>query len=131
MIRDFDTWAAPLVETSSFSDLRNCVVAIEASHYLQRYLVGPPIKEPLVVALGGFPYSLKATISNELETFRDHGITPFFVFSGLNAGKKDRVFQASEEATRINAEAWELYNQHQAQRAVEAFGSSSKWRQGL
>ena len=127
MIRDFDNWAAPLIETSSFADLRNCVVAIEASHYLQRYLVGPPIKEPLVVALGSLPYSLKATISNELEAFREAGITPFFVFSGLDVGRKDRVFQASENATRINADAWELYNQHQAQRAVETFGSSSMW----
>jgi hypothetical protein len=125
MIRGFEAWSANLVQTSSLADLKDATVAIEAADYLKRFLLRH--KEKLLPALGGYPFVLNAGISEEIAAFRKHGITPIFVFSGLDIGSnRDRSFRLAEEASRTNSEAWQLYDQHQAERAVEAFGCSRK-----
>jgi len=124
MIHEFDVWAAGSSETNPFSDLKGSVLAIEASFYLERLLTQAPFKEPLLSALGGVPFALKAHIQNELELLRNADITPLFVFGGMNTGEKDRPFRQQDNAVRLNSNAWQLYDEHQAQRAVDTFGSS-------
>lgn len=130
MIRNFDEWTERLVERGPMSNLSGGVVGIEATEYLNRIHKLPvpnvdrPIKEALLTALGGTPFGLKFVIKTTLQVWKDNGITPFFVFSGLDVGKRDAPFAASEVAASINAKAWQLYDNHQAEAAVEAFSNS-------
>ena len=126
MLHEFDTWSSNRAETNSLSDLSGAAIGIEASFYLDRLLNQPPFKEPLLSALGGLPFSLKAHIENELSVFREHDIKPVFVFNGMNVAKKHRPFKHADDASRINANAWELYNRHEAEQAVQGFGKSGK-----
>lgn len=103
------------------------MVGVEAEHYLQRLLSTPPSKEPLLSALGGFPFALKSHIENELEHMQTAGFTPLFVFNGLDVGKKDQSGRREAEAAAANLRAWELYDQHQPVKAVETFGDSGGW----
>lgn len=125
MIRNFEEWAANLIETHLLEELRDTRVAIEAAFYLNRMLNTPHLKEPLVPALGGRPFTMRDTVLTDLKRFKDYGITPVFVFSGLDVGRRDAPFDLSEQAARVNQQAWELYHSGQAQQAVDKFGSSS------
>ena len=57
------------------------------------------------------------------------GITPLFVFSGMDASQKNKAPQDDEVAARANTHAWELYDQHKPVRAVETFGDSGACRE--
>jgi len=125
MIRDFESWSN-LVEVSQLEELKGLRVGIEASDFLrQRILNHPRNKEPLVPALGGLPLAFNQHISNDLSRFQDLGITPFFVFSGLDIAKHDNLTQQRREGADTNAAAWALYDQHYAEKAVERFGEST------
>lgn len=54
------------------------------------------------------------------------GIKPLFVFSGMGYVVKEKPSRESSDSVRLNSEAWSLYNQHQAVRAVETFGNSGE-----
>ncbi|KAI9816836.1 MAG: hypothetical protein M1827_001481 [Pycnora praestabilis] len=123
-IRTLTEWAGTRQQTLPFSVLKDAAIGIEAAHYLDRLLKNPPSKEPLLSALGGFPFALKTVIETELEALRAAGITPTFVFSGLEIAKKDKSATSLSGASRANTQAWELYDQHEAVQAVETFGNS-------
>ncbi|EDU48756.1 XPG N-terminal domain containing protein [Pyrenophora tritici-repentis Pt-1C-BFP] len=126
MIRDFVQWTAAIVEQGDLTELRSSRVGIEAADYLnQRILNHPRAKEPLVPALGGLPLALTQHIEEDLATFRSHEIEPYFIFSGLDLTKQGNPFgQKTAEAT-VNADAWNLYDSHQAEASVAKFGEST------
>lgn len=128
MINSFDVWAqaSNVLENSRLDELTGTVIAIEAAHYLSnRIFNDPQWREPLLPALGGVPFAMKRLVEGDLRKFKEHNITPIFVFGGLDVGKKDNtVFEASKKASSTCEAAWELYNQHQAQNAVDTFGNS-------
>lgn len=126
MIQDFDTWSSSRSETNSLRDLSGATVAIEANFYLDRLLNHPPTKEPLLSALGGLPFSLEAHVENELRVLQENDIQPIFVFNGMEAGKKHLPFKELEDAARLNGHAWDLYNRHEAEQAVDSFGKSGQ-----
>lgn len=123
-VRTLDEWAAPRLQAYPLAALKDTVVGIEAAHYLDRLLSNPPSKEPLLSALGGFPFALRTHIENELEAMQSFGIKPLFVFSGMDYAVKEKSSREMTDSVRLNSEAWGLYNQHQAVRAVETFGNS-------
>ncbi|KAI9831325.1 MAG: hypothetical protein M1819_005099 [Sarea resinae] len=123
-IRTFDEWSVDRCQTIPFSAFQNAVIGIEASHYLDRLLSTPPSKEPLLSALGGSPFALRAIIEKEVESLREAGITAVFVFNGMETVKKDKTFNDINKAARANAQAWEHYDQNHAEQAVETFGKS-------
>ncbi|KAB2573175.1 DNA repair protein [Lasiodiplodia theobromae] len=128
MISTQDDWAANLAEHSKLEELSGCSVAIDAADHLNRLLNDPQWKEPLLPALGGLPFSMKRLVLDDLQRWKNHNITPFFVFNGLDFGKRDKSFRTSDEASRVTAEAWELYNQSEAERAVSTFGEAPSTR---
>ncbi|KAL9087823.1 MAG: hypothetical protein Q9159_003419 [Coniocarpon cinnabarinum] len=124
MIDDFEQWSAPRTDTNVLSDLSGCAIAIEADSYLDRLLNNSAAKEPLLPALGGTPFSIRIHLESELETFRQNGIKPVFIFSGLDVGKAYTPFARGDVIASNNASAWDQYNQHQAAQAVRLFGES-------
>lgn len=106
--------------------MKDTVIGIEAAYYLDRLLNTPPSKEPLLSALGGFPFALKTHIENELETMQSLGIKPLFVFSGMDYVAKEKPSRELSDSVRLNSEAWSLYNQQSPVEAVETFGNSGE-----
>ena len=126
MIRDFAPWTATFGETSELEQLSGCRVGIEAADYLsQRILNHPRAKEPLVPALGGLPLALKQHIEEDLDTLQSFAIEPCFVFSGLDITKQDDPFRQKQDEATVNANAWNLYDSHQAEASVAKFGEST------
>ncbi|KAK7540334.1 PIN domain-like protein [Phyllosticta citricarpa] len=125
MISMNDDWTVNLAEHSKIDELAGYNVAIDAADYLNRLLNDPHFKESLLPALGGLPFSMKRCVNEDLARWKSANISPFFVFSGLTVGKKDdKLFFASDEASLKTENAWELYNQGEAERAVATFGEA-------
>lgn len=130
MIKQFEEWSTHLAEAAPFEQLTGSVAGIEAADYLRSLpkatipTIDRPIKEVLVPALGPTPFGLKSAIKASINVWRQKGIEPLFVFSGLEVGKREAAFAASEEAARINANAWNLYYNNDADASVTAFGKS-------
>lgn len=127
MICDFVQWTATFGETGELEQLGGCRVGIEAAEYLsQRILNHTRAKEPLVPALGGLPLALQQHIREDLDTLRNYDIEPWFVFSGLDITRQDNPFGHKTDEAAVNANAWNLYDSHQAEASVAKFGESSK-----
>ncbi|EWC48207.1 hypothetical protein DRE_02311 [Drechslerella stenobrocha 248] len=123
-IRNFDAWSTNRLQTLPISVLKDTVVGIDAGSYLKKIIDGPGTKEPLVPALGGFPFSLKSKIEDDLSQWQQAGITPLFVFSGIQPLRTDKASSMSETTAKNRATAWALYDGGHAAEAVEAFGDS-------
>jgi hypothetical protein len=105
------------------SVLKDAAIGIDAHHYIQKAL-SLPVKEPLVAALGGFPFSLKSSIQQDVRELREAGIKPIFVFHGILLKPSEPPFTAPDESMKLRSRAWELYDRGEAQPAVEAFGAA-------
>lgn len=133
MIHQFEEWSAHhgLTEQSSMGDLKDSVVGIETTEYLNRLNKMPypeltrPVQEALLPALGGVPFGLKHIIKHHISTWRSHGITPIFVFDGLDMKNEDSAFNNSEENTAASSLAWEQYAGGDALGTVQTFGDSN------
>lgn len=125
-VKSFDAWivAQNKSETLPLSALKDSVLGIEADHYLQKILTSIPSKEPLVVALGGFPFNLKNTVEADIDDLRKEGIKPVFVFKGFKTVPIEAPFSVNDVGLSQRSRAWELYDQGMANEAVEAFGEA-------
>ncbi|PYI11107.1 PIN domain-like protein [Aspergillus sclerotiicarbonarius CBS 121057] len=123
-IRPLDEWAATRTQSLSLSALKGAVVGIDASHYISQHLLQPSTREPLLIALGGFPFALKSNIEKELQVYKELGVACIFVFDGLDFGKKDQRPHVQQESVRAFEQAWDLYDQQQADQVVDAFSSA-------
>lgn len=103
--------------------LKDTILGIDTHYYLQKALTSQ-LKEPLVSALGGFPFSLKTTIQQDLYEMREAGIKPIFVFSGISLAPIEKPFLTPDDSAKLRTRAWELYDKGQAMDAVEAFGQA-------
>lgn len=106
------------------SALKGAVVGIDASHYITSHLVNQSTREALLGALGGFPFALKSNIEKELQVFKNLGVGCIFVFNGLDFGKKDERSHIQPASVRSFEQAWELYDQQQADQVVDAFSNA-------
>jgi hypothetical protein len=110
---------------SRIEEVKGFTVAVEATWYLQRIL--DEDSEPLLSALGGLPYGLKAEIEADLDNWNKYGVTPMFVFDGLYIiGQEDMALRIAKSASRRSDKAWESYRDaktdQQLKDAVKSFG---------
>lgn len=130
MINGFEEWATSLSEWYEIEQLNGAVIAIEAADYLNNLIRNPNTIEALLPALGGLPFSLRGFVLKDISILKSHGISPIFIFSGLDVGKddnkRDAAFHASDEAARIHASAWLQYDQHKPEEAVKTFKESGR-----
>eukprot|EP00913_Durusdinium_trenchii_P014735 g13823.t1 len=68
-----------LVNSSKLSELRNTSVGIDAVFWLRSIQA---LKDPFADALGGIPPGMFGFVDKELDSFKEWGITPFFIFQG-------------------------------------------------
>lgn len=123
LVRPFDEWAVGRTQSLPLSALKGAVVGIDASHFIDQHLINVSTREALLGALGGFPFALRSNIEKELQTFKNLGVGCVFVFNGLDFGKQDNRTPA-QSAARSFEQAWELYDQQQADRVVDAFSNA-------
>jgi hypothetical protein len=106
------------------ADLKNAVIGVDATAYLQHIITGPP-SEPLLAALGGDPLTLKQQISDELDRWKGNEITPLFVFDGQsNVGKNEVALRKAKEGLAQTQKAWNFYGDTRPETAVQTFGAS-------
>ncbi|KAM5473767.1 hypothetical protein MferCBS49748_000731 [Microsporum ferrugineum] len=122
--RPLDEWVNSRAQTFDIATLKNSAIGIHATHYLDLHLNHYVTKEPLLIALGGFPFALQANITRELQALKAADVTPVFVFDGLDAGKPYPDFSAQAENTKALNQAWEYYDQQQADQVVDAFSGA-------
>lgn len=102
------------------ANLSNCLVGVDAAYYLDSFLA-PPVKEPLLSALGGFPMALEQAIIKDLDALRTAGLKLHFVFNGLDHGIVDDPFGPSIVSARANAAAFKTYDADMANEAIIEF----------
>lgn len=101
------------------------MIGIDASHYISQHLVNQSTREALLGALGGFPFALRTNIEKELQAFKSLGVGAIFVFNGLEFGRKDQRSSSSPPTSpRSFEQAWDLYDQQQADQVVDAFSNA-------
>lgn len=123
-VRALDEWANARSHHLPLSALKGAAIGIHASHYLDQHLNQHVTKEPLLGALGGFPFALKANIERELENLRGLGVTLLFVFDGLEVGKPVSDVAVRAQTARAFGQAWELYDSGHADQVVDAFSNA-------
>ncbi|KAK5631197.1 hypothetical protein RRF57_006912 [Xylaria bambusicola] len=113
-----------MIKTAPVSELEDTTVAIDASYYLQLFLANAPYQEPLLPALGGLT-GIQSHIESDLDSWKSHKATPFFIFNGQSVVGSDEIaIQRGIRAIAGTDEAWSLYFQSQANEAVSAFGAN-------
>ena len=100
------------------------MIGIDASHYISQHLGQRATREPLLVALGGFPFALANSIEKELRVLKSLDVVCVFVFNGLDFGKKDKRPRVEAESAQAFESAWDLYDQQQADQVVDAFSNA-------
>lgn len=124
----FKEWATTegVTSTGSIEQLRDKRLAIDGQDWLDTLLTSLTSREPLLPALGGLPFALKKHVSEHLANFHSAGITPTFVFNGLDLACRDRATVARESRVAVASldEAWRLYGENKADNAVAEFGKS-------
>ncbi|CAG8268272.1 unnamed protein product [Penicillium olsonii] len=121
-IRPLDEWAVGRTQSLPLASLKDSVIGIDASHYINQHLLNQSTREALLGALGGFPFALRANIEKELQVLKNLGVSCIFVFNGLEFGKKEQ--RARSQSSRSFEQAWDLYDQQQADQVVDAFSSA-------
>ena len=94
-----------LIQTDSLTHLRGLRLGIDGTHWLKKVMS----KEPFAMAMGGVPWNLRGLVERELERFRTFGITPVFVFGGLNVLKKEKPFRAEDSRSGKRNAFWDAY----------------------
>jgi len=112
------------------ANLSNCLVGVDAAYYLDSFLA-PPVKEPLLSALGGFPLALEQAIIKDLDALRTAGLKLYFVFNGLDHGIVDDPFGPSIVSARANAAAFKIYDADMANEAIIEFKKTGTRRSQL
>jgi hypothetical protein len=109
----------------SLNDIEECAIAVDATYYLQLHLDVLPNNEPLLPALGGLT-GIQGRIESELDLWKAHNVTPFFIFDGQSmAGQDDAAVKLGRRNNLKTDLAWDLYFNSRADEAVAAFGQST------
>lgn len=118
-----------MVQSLPISCLAGATIGYDATYYLELLLV--PAKEPLLSALGGFPLALEQIIARELTDLKTAGITPYFIFNGLEHGTKEDPFTTSIHSALKNQEAFQTYEDDKAKAAIALFRETGILERGV
>ncbi|KAF3771269.1 hypothetical protein M406DRAFT_286172, partial [Cryphonectria parasitica EP155] len=118
LTKNDDAFINQFVASGEVSQLRENVIAVDATYYLARIRE----KEPLVTALGGL-LAAEKNINEDLDQWKTNDTTPFFIFDGCPVkGEYEQSAKIGREAIAGADAAWALYSNGEAQPAVEGFG---------
>mmetsp|Transcript_73169 Transcript_73169/g.161491 ORF Transcript_73169/g.161491 Transcript_73169/m.161491 type:complete len:756 (-) Transcript_73169:92-2359(-) len=78
-----------LVNSSKLNELRGVHVGVDAVFWLRSIQA---LKDPFADALGGIPPGIFGFVDKELDSFKEYGITPLFIFQGVAPGPQHSMF---------------------------------------
>lgn len=122
-VQKFDQWASKHADYCQLQILKDAVIGVDASYYLNLRLNGNN-EEPLKHALGGLPFVFKKAVEDDIAALRQHGITLVFVFDGLDYVNKSIPNSQLAESRRVQEEAWHHYLNGDSKRTVTDFGKA-------
>ena len=120
-----EEWAASRVQTFPLSSLKDAAIGVDASYYLDLRL-NKNSQEPLLHALGGFPYCLKRLVEDDILTLRQFDVSLVFVFNGLDFRNKEAPSSQSAANQRAHEDGWQHYLGGDADQTVADFTRASK-----
>ncbi|KAK2602998.1 hypothetical protein N8I77_009489 [Diaporthe amygdali] len=122
-LKSDDFFISGLAASHDTSQLKGNIVAVDATYYLRLLLERS--HEPLIPAVGG-PLALEDCIEVDLDKWKANECDPLFIFDGCPVKGQDELsLDLGRTANNGTNAAWELYNNAQAQPAVETFGLHS------
>lgn len=114
-----------LPRSQPLSDYKDAGIAVHANYYLQSIMDNETTGEPLLAALGGYPFSMRKPIEEDLRSWKANGITPTFIFDGMGtAGSEEMAMRESQLAKEKMDGAWKPYYENQPTEAVQKFGKT-------
>lgn len=122
-VQKFDVWASKHVEHCQLHMLKDAVIGVDASYYLNLRFNGNN-EEPLKHALGGQPFTFKKIVEEDVAFLRQNGITLVFIFDGLDYVNKSLPNSQSVESRRVQDQAWHHYLNGDSKRTVTDFGKA-------
>ncbi len=126
----FKTWALTenVAHNSPTEQFSGKTIGIDAEEYLHSLLITGN-REPLLPALGGKPFCLFRRVDEDIEGYKAAGITPFFIFNGLDLACRDRnsILSESRRASNVLNEAWQIYDIGRGEEAVLQFGRACEY----
>src|ERR1700761_1713245 len=123
-VQKFDLWANKHVEYCQLLLLKDAVIGVDASYYLNLRLNGNN-EEPLKHALGGQPFTFKRAVEEDIAFLRQNGITLIFVFDGLDYVNKSLRTSQLAASRRVQDDAWHAYLNGDSKRTVADFGKAT------
>lgn len=109
-----------LVNSSKLNELRGVQVGVDAVFWLRSIQA---LKDPFADALGGIPPGIFGFVDKELDSFKEWGITPIFIFQGVAPGPQHSMF-----ASRMDAQmdmAWNHLARGEKSSAQKCFAVST------
>lgn len=124
VVQPLDQWAGSRVQSFSLSTLKDAVIGVDASYYLDLRL-NKNSQEPLIHALGGTPYCLKKIVKDDVQALRKYDVSLIFVFNGLDfVGRQHPPAQAMANF-RAHEDGWQHYQAGDAEQTVSDFTRAS------
>ncbi|KIW64249.1 hypothetical protein PV04_09196 [Phialophora macrospora] len=123
-VQRFDVWASKHVEHCQLHMLKDAVIGVDASYYLNLRL-NANNEEPLKHALGGQPFTFKRMVEEDITFLRQNGITLIFVFDGLDYVNKNLRTSQLAASRRVQDDAWHAYLNGDSKRTVTDFGKAT------
>lgn len=108
--------------------LQGAAIGVDASYYLDLRL-NKKSNEPLLHALGGFPYALKELVEDDAQFLKKFDITLVFFFNGLDFLNREQPASKSLANRKAHEDAWQHYLGGDADKTVNDFGRASTTHQ--
>lgn len=109
-VQKLDQWAETRAAQSfPLPTLKDAVIGIDASYYLNLRLNANPKEDPLKHATGGVPFSLKAAVRGDIACLNAVDAKVVFVFDGLDHANKPPSDSFSQDSAKAADNAWQKY----------------------
>jgi hypothetical protein len=98
-----------LICKGSLDELKQTRIGIDGQHWIRKFLLSQINNEPLCLAMGGIPLSLRKIVEACLMQFKQREIVPFFVFNGLHIIRQEKPFSKDDLRPEKRRKAWITY----------------------
>lgn len=106
--------------------MKDATLGVDATCYLNLRL-NERKDEPLKLAIGGVPLTLKSTIESDINAATAAGVTLLFVFNGLDFVNKAASDSSSFSSIKAHENGWKQYLEGDEEASARNFERASKW----
>ncbi|RMZ90567.1 hypothetical protein DV736_g2203, partial [Chaetothyriales sp. CBS 134916] len=122
-IEKFDVWASRLRHNLPLSTLKDAVLGIDASYYLELALRNN--EEYLINAHGGLSFTLERELEDDLKVLRAAGVGAVFVFNGVShVNKSPSDWQSAQSTQAIENGFIKIRNKDDQSKIAEEFSKA-------